>query len=88
MTGSTTRSPVDVVEGLAVICTRICTRIRTRVDTIPETKRAPSFVKVPQMALLCRFLLVELRGFEPLTPCVQGRCSPAELQPLKLFGGP
>ena len=25
--------------------------------------------------------LVELRGFEPLTPCVQSRCSPTELQP-------
>ena len=22
------------------------------------------------------FTLVELRGFEPLTPCLQGRCSP------------
>ena len=26
-------------------------------------------------------LMVELRGFEPLTPCVQSRCSPSELQP-------
>ncbi len=25
--------------------------------------------------------VVELRGFEPLTPCVQSRCSPTELQP-------
>ena len=25
--------------------------------------------------------LVELRGFEPLTPCMQSRCSPTELQP-------
>ena len=25
--------------------------------------------------------LLEQRGFEPLTPCVQGRCSPAELLP-------
>ena len=25
--------------------------------------------------------LVETRGFEPLTPCVQSRCSPAELRP-------
>ena len=29
--------------------------------------------------VLSRFL--EQRGFEPLTPCVQGRCSPAELLP-------
>ena len=27
---------------------------------------------------------MEVRGFEPLTPCVQGRCSPAELHPLVL----
>ena len=32
---------------------------------------------------LCRYLLlpvtisaVEIKGFEPLTPCLQGRCSP------------
>ncbi len=25
--------------------------------------------------------LVEMSGFEPPTPCVQGRCSPAELHP-------
>ena len=25
--------------------------------------------------------LVEMKGFEPLTPCVQGRCSPTELHP-------
>ena len=25
--------------------------------------------------------MVELRGFEPLTPCMQSRCSPTELQP-------
>jgi hypothetical protein len=24
---------------------------------------------------------VELRGFEPLTPCLPGKCSPAELMP-------
>ena len=28
--------------------------------------------------------LVETRGFEPLTPCVQSRCSPAELRPHAL----
>ena len=26
-------------------------------------------------------MLVEMSGFEPPTPCVQGRCSPAELHP-------
>ena len=26
-------------------------------------------------------ILVEMSGFEPPTPCVQGRCSPAELHP-------
>ena len=26
---------------------------------------------------LIRFLLVEVNGFEPMTPCVQGRCSPS-----------
>ncbi len=26
--------------------------------------------------------MVEVRGFEPLTPCVQSRCSPSELHPL------
>ena len=25
--------------------------------------------------------MVEMSGFEPPTPCVQGRCSPAELHP-------
>ena len=25
--------------------------------------------------------LVEMTGFEPVTPCVQSRCSPAELHP-------
>ena len=25
--------------------------------------------------------MVELTGFEPVTPCLQSRCSPAELQP-------
>lgn len=29
--------------------------------------------------------LVEMSGFEPPTPCVQGRCSPAELHPLPHF---
>ena len=29
----------------------------------------------------CCVWLVETRGFEPLTPCVQSRCSPAELRP-------
>ena len=28
-------------------------------------------------------ILVEMSGFEPPTPCVQGRCSPAELHPHK-----
>ena len=28
--------------------------------------------------------LVEMSGFEPPTPCVQGRCSPAELHPLPI----
>ncbi len=28
--------------------------------------------------------LVETRGFEPLTPCVQSRCSPTELRPPDL----
>ena len=23
------------------------------------------------------FILVEMKGFEPLTPCLQGRCSPS-----------
>ncbi len=27
---------------------------------------------------------METRGFEPLTPCVQSRCSPAELRPHAL----
>ena len=27
---------------------------------------------------------VELRGFEPLTPCLPGKCSPAELQPRNM----
>ena len=31
--------------------------------------------------LLCLHMLVEMSGFEPPTPCVQGRCSPAELHP-------
>ena len=25
--------------------------------------------------------VVEMSGFEPLTPCLQGRCSPSELHP-------
>ena len=25
--------------------------------------------------------LVEVRGFEPLAPCMQSRCSPTELHP-------
>ena len=31
--------------------------------------------------------MVELRGFEPLTPCVQSRCSPTELQPHNVSVG-
>ena len=30
------------------------------------------------------FSLVEVRGFEPLTPCLQGRCSPSWATPPKL----
>ena len=26
-------------------------------------------------------MMVEVRGIEPLAPCVQSRCSPAELHP-------
>ena len=26
-------------------------------------------------------IVVEVRGIEPLAPCVQSRCSPAELHP-------
>ena len=26
-------------------------------------------------------IVVEVRGIEPLTPCLQSRCSPAELHP-------
>jgi hypothetical protein len=35
---------------------------------------------------LPHLILVEMSGFEPPTPCVQGRCSPAELHPHLNFG--
>ena len=28
------------------------------------------------MSVLIDFSLVEMMGFEPMTPCLQGRCSP------------
>ena len=30
--------------------------------------------------------MVEVRGIEPLAPCVQSRCSPAELHPHGITG--
>ena len=33
------------------------------------------------LRLTPHLILVEMSGFEPPTPCVQGRCSPAELHP-------
>jgi hypothetical protein len=44
--------------------------IEKRVET-KRSKRDPN--PIP--------FLVEMSGFEPPTPCVQGRCSPAELHP-------
>ncbi len=44
-----------------------------------------SFLKQKAPVLLPR-LVVENEGFEPSTPCVQGRCSPAELIPRKTYG--
>ncbi len=39
-----------------------------------------------QTAQVCFFTIVENKGLEPLTPCVQGRCSkPTELIPRCLF---
>ena len=43
--------------------------------------REANFRPVSNLLLTCfscdRFLYrVEMRGFEPLTPCLQGRCSP------------
>ena len=35
---------------------------------------------------LRRKKVVEVRGVEPLTPCLQSRCSPAELHPRKPCG--
>ena len=40
------------------------------ISDVVATKRA-----LPVSATYA-FTLVELRGFEPLTPCLQGRCSP------------
>ena len=42
-----------------------------------------AFVFVCLLYLLpsCLACMVEMSGFEPLTPCLQSRCSPAELHP-------
>jgi hypothetical protein len=62
--------------------------IKTAVHT-PETARAISCFftyrsfdmqlskNSIQEALSCRQKLVEVNGIEPMTPCVQGRCSPS-----------
>ena len=38
--------------------------------------------------MVLTMVLVEIRRFEPPDPCLQGRCSPAELYPPKYGGGP
>ena len=48
------------------------------ISDLVATKRALLVSALTYLYALIRFcnLTVEMRGFEPLTPCLQGRCSP------------
>ena len=45
-------------------------------QTLSGGGHAPTASRSSQTAKMLR-ILVEVRGFEPLTPCLQGRCSPS-----------
>ena len=60
-----TSGPAEIPPVTAVIC-RIILDARQRSDAVYDKEWSE---------------LVEVRGIEPLAPCVQSRCSPAELHP-------
>ena len=48
---------------------------------IQRARRPRTSPAVPRPYIQATCFAVEPRGFEPLTPCLQSRCSPAELRP-------
>ena len=55
---------------IAVSCLLVNRYLIVSISDVVATKRALL------VSVTYALTLVELRGFEPLTPCLQGRCSP------------
>jgi hypothetical protein len=71
--------PYSIVKEQKMVSNQSITIYKFFIDKRVETKRSKRDPNpIP--------FLVEMSGFEPPTPCVQGRCSPAELHPLLKCG--